>query len=109
MRHDPWSRGKRLIWDVAVKDSRRATAGLLAASALSPREEGDKRAKYELLQSEFVMVPFVIEATGVWGESPLKLFKEIGRRITARDGDNRATHRGKKPVLDGQKSSQELK
>ena len=36
------------------------------------------------------MVPFVIESTGVWGESPLKLAKEIGRRITARDGDNRA-------------------
>lgn len=90
--HEPWSRGHRLIWDVSVRDAYAVCYRRISRSAraVASKGEQDKKAKYETLLGEYILVPFVVDTAGVWGEDALKLVKEIGKRIVARGGDKRA-------------------
>ena len=90
--HGPWSRGLRMIWDVTVRDAFAQSYASIAqtARAVVARGEQDKMRKYQCLSDEYVLIPFVIDTTGVWGNRALELVKEIGSRIAAREGDKRA-------------------
>lgn len=90
--HEPWSRGRQLVWDVTVRDSYAASNRSIARSirAVATKGEQEKSTKYQGLLESYIFAPFVIESTGVWGLEALKLVKELGRRIIAREGDKRA-------------------
>lgn len=90
--HRPWSRGKRMIWDVSIRDAFADCYRSIArtAKAVAARGEQDKRTKYAPLTEEYCLVPFVIDTAGVWGEDALRLVKELGKRIAAKNGDTRA-------------------
>jgi hypothetical protein len=90
----PWWRGRHLIWDATVVDSYASSyrsAALGAAGSVALLAEARKRERYVDLLDEYVFVPLAFETTGTFGPEALALTKRIGRAITTRTGEERAT------------------
>ena len=90
----PWRHGKCALWDFTCPDSlapsqliHSSVAGGYAADAAENR----KAAKYHSLIGNHHFYPFAIETFGAWGPSAIKLSGEIGRQISVRTGEVRAT------------------
>ena len=92
---DPWSRGRRLVWDFTCPDtvapSHVGQSAVSAGSAASKAED-NKVTKYaRLAQSrEFLFKAVGIETFGSWGPSASELCKEIGARTASITGDPRS-------------------
>ena len=91
---NPYKEGRCLVWDFICLDT-------FAGSHLSntSREAGKaaetgertKIAKYSCLPNDCSFVPVAIETAGPWGESGLKLIRELGAKISEITGENRST------------------
>ena len=90
----PWSRGKSLIWDFTcphtLAESNVHPSSVKAGSAASTAETR-KRKKYESLADKYMMVPVAVESHGVWGPAAASLISALGKRISLKTGEERAT------------------
>lgn len=90
----PWSRGRSLIWDFTcphtLAESNLHPSSVKAGSAASAAETR-KRKKYESLSEKYIMVPVAVESHGVWGPAAASLISALGRRISLKTGEERAT------------------
>jgi len=90
----PLSRGKFGAWDVTCVDTMADSYighshGTVAYAA---NEAERKKEKYRHLEEDnFIFYPAAFESMGPWGESAKQLVAEIGRRITEKTGEKRAT------------------
>jgi len=90
----PWARGRCLLWDATIPDtlapSHLQRSAQLAGSAAAAAEVR-KRQKYASLAVAHEFVPVVLETMGTWGSSGLVFINDLGRRISAVTGEQRAT------------------
>jgi Reverse transcriptase (RNA-dependent DNA polymerase) len=104
-----WSEGKFLTWDSTcvnpLADSylqkscieRRYTANLAETKKIN---------KYANLPNNYIFMPLGFEVFGAWGFHTHKLIKEIGTKMTAKNGDIRSTtFLGQKLSIDLQKGN----
>jgi hypothetical protein len=90
----PWSRGKSLVWDYTCRDTFAPSYVLKTSSspgAAARMAEEEKKKKYDFLTDRFVFVPVAMETTGIFGQEGLQFIRQIGQRITAITGEERAT------------------
>ena len=90
----PWTNGKCLVWDFTTPDTF-APSYLPHTStfpgAAAARKETEKKRKYAELEDRYLVVPVVVETTGVWGQEGLRWVRQIGSRIKDKTGERRAT------------------
>ena len=90
----PWTARKFLIWDVSVRNTYAASYTGLSRTVggVAAKAERDKCAHYRPLVDEggYIMKPFVIETSGVWGGEALLLSKDIGDRLKEATGEHRS-------------------
>jgi len=87
----PWSRGRCLLWDATTPDTLAPShlpKSAQSAGSAATTAEGIKIGKYAVAH-EFV--PVAIETLGAWGVKGLSFIAELGKRITAVNGDKRST------------------
>ena len=90
----PWVRGRCLLWDATCPDTLAPSyvhRSALESGAAAALAESKKRAKYTNLATVHEFVPVVIETLGSWGSAGAAFVNEVGRRITAASGEQRAT------------------
>ena len=90
----PWHLGKALAWDATVVDTLAAT--YLAKTSTTQRAaaeaaEEKKRQKYAFLSDTFHFIPLAFETLGCFGSDASSLVSRIGKKITDRTGETRAT------------------
>ena len=80
-----------LVWDVTIRNTFAASYTALSGTVggVSAKAERDKLQHYEPLMQEYLVKPFVIETSGVWGREAAELIKKIGKRIERITGDKR--------------------
>ena len=89
-----WNHGKHLVWDYTCHDTLAQSYLHLssqAAGRVAEKADTDKSVKYQELAEEFIVMPVANETLGPWCPDSLKFVEEIGSRITANNGDKRAT------------------
>ena len=91
-----WSHGSRrcLLWDATVPDTlapSHVKKSAEAADSAAASAESVKAQKYASLATAHDFVPVVLETLGTWGTLGPTFVDELGKRITAFDGDPRAT------------------
>lgn len=90
----PWCSGRPVVWDFTCVDTLAPSHVLLCskkAGSAACFGETNKMKKYLKLQSNYIFYPVGIETFGVWGQNALKFIKDIGKRISAVNKDNRST------------------
>jgi hypothetical protein len=90
----PWSRGRCLLWDATCPDTLAPSyvqRSAVEAGAAAAQAEEKKRSKYAALTGAHEFVPIAIETLGTWGSAGLAFVNEVGKRIAAVSGDQRAT------------------
>jgi hypothetical protein len=90
----PWRQGRHLAWDLTVVDTVAPTyvvgTAQEAGSAAGAAEER-KVAKYAgNLPPEYEFVPLGFETLGSMGPSATAFLRDLGRRLVAASGDERA-------------------
>ena len=86
--------GKALAWDATVVDTLAATylqKTSKTARAAAEMAEDKKREKYAFLSDTFHFIPLGFETLGSWGSDASLLVSRIGKKITDRTGEIRAT------------------
>ena len=90
----PWASGRRLAWDATTPDtlavSHLATTSLQAGGAAASAARL-KNVKYEEFARTYTFVPVAVETLGAWDAVGLGMMMDLGRRLTARTGDQRET------------------
>jgi len=90
----PWKQGQTLLWDATVVDTYAASyIGQTSKTVGSAARMGEQKklVKYQSLLNQYCFVPLAIETSGVYGKDGLRFVREIGNRITANSGEQRAT------------------
>jgi hypothetical protein len=90
----PWSRGKALVWDFTCPDTlapSHVRQSSVSAGAVAKIAERNKSSKYKSLESNFTVIPLVVETLGVWGSMAGDFFGDLGRRIALSTNEPRAT------------------
>lgn len=90
----PWSRGKALVWDFTCPDTlapSHVRHSSINAGAAAKIAERNKSSKYKRLESNFIVIPVVVETLGVWGSFAKDFVCEVGRRIAKCTGEPRST------------------
>ncbi|KAJ4431389.1 hypothetical protein ANN_19986 [Periplaneta americana] len=90
----PWSKGKSLLWDATCYNTFASSylpktsklAGSAAASAVTI-----KRNKYLDLLDRYNFVVFAVESMGPWCSGAKLLTSDIGKYLSALNGDSRST------------------
>ena len=83
-----------MLWDATCVDTLCQTnlAGCVAvAGAAAVAAERRKRVTNAALEERFIFVPVAVETCGPWGPAAKDLISAIGRKITERTGEKRAT------------------
>ena len=89
----PWSRGRCLLWDATVPDTlapSHLVGSAQEAGSAATAAENTKTRKYASLAVAHEFVPVAVETLGTWGTLGLAFINELGRRISAVNGDPRA-------------------
>jgi len=90
----PWASGRRLAWDATTPDtlasSHLATTSTQAGGAAASASRL-KMIKYGDFARTYTFVPVAVETLGAWDVVGLDMMKELGRRLSARTGDQRET------------------
>ena len=90
----PFKRGQIMAWDATCVDTMADSyiaQGLTRVGFAADDAERKKTEKYRHLEGTIIFHPVGLETFGPWGESAKVLVTEIGRRITERTGEKRAT------------------
>jgi hypothetical protein len=90
----PWKTGRSLLWDFTCRDTLapsylRRTAQTAGAAATCG--ELEKRRKYSCTSDTYHFTPVCAETLGCWGPEAIKFLNEVGRRITDKSKEARAT------------------
>ncbi len=90
----PWSRGKALVWDFTCPDTlapSHVRQSSVCAGAVAKIAERNKSAKYKRLESNYAVIPVVLQTLGVWGSMANEFLCELGRRIAMCTNEPRTT------------------
>ena len=89
----PWSRGRCLLWDATCPDTlapSHVSRSAVDVGSAARTAETNKQTKYASLAVCHDFVPIAIETFGTWGSVGLSFVNELGRRIIAVTGEERA-------------------
>jgi hypothetical protein len=91
----PWKDGKLAVWDVTCVDTMAISyvvGSMTTAGWAAENAERKKTQKYrQLVEGRFVFCPLAFETFGPWGPECQKFFTKVGKMITERTGELRAS------------------